>query len=71
MTEMNIREAIAYGLRESLNEDERVFLLGEDIGAYGGAYAVTKGFLAEFGPNIAFSDIWSRKMPKNPIFDHF
>lgn len=50
MTEMNIREAIAYGLRESLNEDERVFLLGEDIGAYGGAYAVTKGFLAEFGP---------------------
>jgi pyruvate/2-oxoglutarate/acetoin dehydrogenase E1 component len=45
------REAITRGLREALNTDERVFIMGEDIGLYGGAYAVTKGFLEEFGPN--------------------
>jgi pyruvate dehydrogenase E1 component beta subunit len=33
-----------------LQNDDRVFLMGEDIGAYGGSYAVTKGFLEEFGP---------------------
>lgn len=36
-------------LREELARDERVFLIGEDIGTYGGAYAVTKGLLQEFG----------------------
>jgi len=50
MTETNIREAIARGLRDALRRDESVFLMGEDIGAYGGAYAVTKGFMEEFGP---------------------
>ena len=50
MPEMIIREAIAHGLRETLEQDDRVFLMGEDIGAYGGAYAVTKGFLEQHGP---------------------
>ena len=50
MAEMIIREAIARGLREALDQDDRVFLMGEDIGSYGGAYAVTKGFLEEYGP---------------------
>lgn len=50
MPEMIMREAIAKGLREALEEDERVYLIGEDIGAYGGSYAVTKGFLERFGP---------------------
>ena len=49
MAEMMVREAIARGLREALDRDERVFLMGEDIGAYGGAYAVTKGLLEEYG----------------------
>ena len=40
---------MATALREAL-ADERVFMMGEDIGAYGGAYAVTRGFLDEFGP---------------------
>ncbi len=44
------REAVARGLREGLTEDERMFILGEDVGSYGGAYAVTKGMLKEFGP---------------------
>ena len=42
-------EAISEAMREAMREDERVFLIGEDIGAYGGAFKVTKGFLDEFG----------------------
>lgn len=49
MPEMTYRDAIAEVLREEMRTDERVFLLGEDIGAYGGSYVVTKGFLDEFG----------------------
>lgn len=48
MAEMILRDAVAKALREALG-DERVFIMGEDIGAYGGAYAVTRGFLEEFG----------------------
>lgn len=51
MPEMSIREAVSLGLREALDADERVFLMGEDIGSYGGAYAVTKGFLEKYGPD--------------------
>ena len=50
MPEMNLREAVSKGLREALDGDERVFLMGEDIGAYAGAYAITKGFFDEYGP---------------------
>jgi len=42
-------EAISDALREELRRDPRVLLLGEDIGVYGGAFKVTKGFLEEFG----------------------
>lgn len=49
MPEMTLRDAIAEALREEMRADQRVFLLGEDIGAYGGSYVVTKGFLDEFG----------------------
>ena len=49
MAEIILRDAIAKGLREALDQDERVFLMGEDIGAYGGADAVTRGFLEEYG----------------------
>ena len=51
MPEISYREAVSSALREALNEDPRVFLMGEDIGPYGGAYAVTKGFTDEFGPD--------------------
>lgn len=49
MPEVTYREALRQALRWQLENDDRVFLMGEDIGAYGGSYAVTKGFLAEFG----------------------
>jgi pyruvate/2-oxoglutarate/acetoin dehydrogenase E1 component len=51
MPETTFREALRQTLREELLADERVILMGEDIGAYGGSYAVTKGFLEEFGPD--------------------
>ena len=44
------REAIREAIRQALLEDERVFLMGEDVGAYGGCFGVSKGLLAEFGP---------------------
>ena len=47
---MTYREAAREGLRAALRADPRVFLMGEDIGRYGGCYAVTKGLLQEFGP---------------------
>lgn len=43
------REAVREAMRESLLRDERVFLMGEDVGCYGGAYACSKGFMQEFG----------------------
>jgi len=45
------REAIRTAIREALERDPQVFLMGEDVGRYGGAYAVSKGLLAEFGPD--------------------
>ena len=44
------REAMRQAIREALLADERVFMMGEDIGAYGGCFAVSKGLLEEFGP---------------------
>jgi pyruvate dehydrogenase E1 component beta subunit len=47
---MSYREAVRAALRRALRSDARVFLMGEDVGRYGGAYAVSKGLLEEFGP---------------------
>jgi pyruvate dehydrogenase E1 component beta subunit len=44
------REALRAALREALARDPRVFLMGEDVGRYGGCYAVSRGLLEEFGP---------------------
>jgi 2-oxoisovalerate dehydrogenase E1 component beta subunit len=47
--EMTYLEAISDALREEMRRDERVFCIGEDVGAFGGAFKVTDGFVAEFG----------------------
>ena len=49
MPELSYLQAISDGLREQMRADERVFVMGEDVGAFGGAFKVTDGFLAEFG----------------------
>jgi pyruvate/2-oxoglutarate/acetoin dehydrogenase E1 component len=51
MATMTYREALRTAHREALMKDPRVFLMGEDVGRYGGSYAVSKGLLAEFGPD--------------------
>lgn len=45
------REALRAGIRDAMIRDERVFLMGEDVGAYGGSFAVSLGLLEEFGPD--------------------
>ena len=49
MPEMTYLQAISDGLREEMRADESVFCLGEDIGAFGGAFKITDGFIEEFG----------------------
>jgi pyruvate dehydrogenase E1 component beta subunit len=50
MRELSYADAINEALRQAMQVDERVVLLGEDIGCYGGIFQVTKGLLEEFGP---------------------
>ncbi|MCA0453798.1 MAG: alpha-ketoacid dehydrogenase subunit beta [Chloroflexi bacterium] len=49
MRELTYAEALREALRQSMTQDERVFLIGEDVGVYGGAFGVSAGLLAEFG----------------------
>lgn len=51
MAKITYREAVRAGLHKALTSDSRVFLMGEDVGKYGGTYACSKGFLEEFGPD--------------------
>jgi pyruvate/2-oxoglutarate/acetoin dehydrogenase E1 component len=48
--EITYRDAVREAIREALRVDPRIFVMGEDVGRYGGCYAVTKGLLDEFGP---------------------
>ncbi|MDH4064705.1 MAG: alpha-ketoacid dehydrogenase subunit beta, partial [Acidobacteriota bacterium] len=48
---MTFRDAVREGIRAALREDPRVFLMGEDVGRYGGCFAVSRGLLDEFGPD--------------------
>lgn len=49
--EITYREAMRAALRTAMQADDRVFLMGEDVGAYGGCYAVSMGLMEEFGPD--------------------
>ena len=51
MRKITYREALREGLREEMQRDESVFLLGEDIAEFGGSYKVTQGLFEEFGPD--------------------
>jgi 2-oxoisovalerate dehydrogenase E1 component beta subunit len=50
MSEKTYLQAISDGLRQEMRRDKRVFVIGEDVGVYGGAFKVTLGFQEEFGP---------------------
>ena len=60
---MTYVEAISAGLREEMQRDEDVFMLGEDIGVYGGAFGVTKGFVDEFGEER----VWDTTLAESAI----
>jgi pyruvate dehydrogenase E1 component beta subunit len=49
-TRPTYRDALRAGIRDALEHDPRVFLMGEDVGPYGGAFGVSRGLLADFGP---------------------
>jgi pyruvate/2-oxoglutarate/acetoin dehydrogenase E1 component len=51
VSRVTYRDAVREAIREAMQRDERVFLMGEDVGRYGGCYAVSKGLLEEFGPD--------------------
>jgi pyruvate/2-oxoglutarate/acetoin dehydrogenase E1 component len=61
--EMTYLQAISDGLREEMRADESVFCLGEDIGAFGGAFKVTDGFIEEFGADR----VWDTPLAENAI----
>ena len=63
MAELTYLEAISDGLREEMRYDESVFCLGEDIGAFGGAFKVTDGFIEEFGADR----VWDTPLAENAI----
>jgi pyruvate dehydrogenase E1 component beta subunit len=50
MAVITMREAISQALMEEMQRDEKVFIMGEEVGVWGGTYAVTKGFYDQFGP---------------------
>ena len=47
---LTYRQAVAEAMAEEMARDERVFLMGEDVGKHGGAFAASKGLFDEFGP---------------------
>lgn len=51
MARITMRQAITDALREEMHRDEDVFIMGEEVGVWGGTYAVTRGFYDEFGPD--------------------
>src|SRR6185369_3129495 len=50
MREINYRDALKEAMAEEMRRDPRVFVMGEEVGYYQGAYKVTRGLLEEFGP---------------------
>lgn len=50
MAVMNVRQALSEAMREEMLRDEKVFILGEEVGVWGGTFALTRGFYDEFGP---------------------
>src|SRR3989440_2626705 len=63
MPEMTYLQAISDGLREEMRADERVLVMGEDIGVFGGAFKVTDGFIEEFGADR----VWDTPVAESAI----
>jgi hypothetical protein len=64
--EVTYLEAISQALDEEMSRDERVFLMGEDIGAYGGAFKITEGFLQKYGDHRVLDTRGHRRRHDGP-----
>ena len=67
---LTYREALTKGIREALIDNDDCFLMGEDVGAYGGAYAVSKGLLEEFKPHDMYDPETGEKHDAEKEADH-
>ena len=56
MKEVQFREAICEAMSEEMRKDESIYLIGEEVAEYNGAYKASKGMLAEFGPKRGLID---------------
>jgi len=59
MRELTYLEAIREALAEEMARDPKVFVLGEDVGEYGGAFQITKGLYEKYGERRVLADEWS------------
>ena len=82
MATLQIREALRRAMTEEMRRDDRIFLIGEEVAQYNGAYKVSQGMLEEFGPNrivdtpIAEGGFWTgrrcrhgRDAPHRRVYD--
>ena len=76
MRSIAFREALREAMNEEMRRDERVFLMGEEVAEYNGAYKVSQGMLAEFGPKrvidtpiseLGFTAVAVPQNPKTPL----
>jgi pyruvate dehydrogenase E1 component beta subunit len=63
MRSIAFREALREAMNEEMRRDERVFLMGEEVAEYNGAYKVSQGMLAEFGPKRVIDTPISANIP--------
>lgn len=61
MAEITVREALGAAMKEEMQRDEKIYIIGEEVAEYQGAYKVTQGLLAEFGP---------KRVVDSPITEH-
>ncbi len=63
MAQLSYREAVAAGIAQEMERDERVVFLGEDIGAAGGVFKASTGLLERFGPKLSSVPIFPVSWP--------
>ena len=68
---ITVSKAIGEALHEEMLRDENVFIMGEDMAVMGNVFAITKGFLEEFGPNRTEEGKWPDIYPANAFIGNY
>ena len=66
---MALREAVNLAMSEEMRKDENIFLMGEDVGIYGGDFGTSVGMLAEFGENVLKIHQFQRQLSLVQLLD--